>query len=53
MVSTPAAVEEFNNIGTSSFIDVPTGCCTEITLKNIGDTNIDLENVTVTVERVA
>lgn len=53
MVSTPAAAEEFNNVGTSSFIDVPTGCCTEITLKNIGGTNIDVENVTVTVERVA
>lgn len=53
MVSTPAAVSEFNNVGTSSFIDVPTGCCTEITLKNIGTTNIDVENVTVTVERVA
>lgn len=53
MVSTPAAAGEFNNVGTSSFIDVPTGCCTEITLKNIGDTSIDVENVTVTVERVA
>lgn len=53
MVSTPAAVSEFNNIGTSSFIDVPTGCCTEISLKNIGEPSVDVENVTVTVERVA
>jgi hypothetical protein len=53
MVSTPAAVGEFNSIGTSSFIDVASGCCTEITLKNIGTTDIDVENVTVTVERVA
>lgn len=53
MVSTPTVVGSFNNIGTSSFIDVPTGCCTEITLKNIGATSIDIENATVTVERVA
>ena len=53
MVSTPAAIGEFNSVGTSSFIDVASGCCTEITLKNIGTTDINVENVTVTVERVA
>ena len=53
MVSTPAAVGDFNNIGTASLVDVPSGCCTQITLDNIGTTNIDVENVTVVVERVA
>jgi hypothetical protein len=28
MIETPAAVEEFNNVYSSIFIDVPNGCCT-------------------------
>lgn len=52
-VSTPAAVGEFNNIGSSTLIDVATGCCTQIALENIGDTNIDTESVSLIVERVA
>ena len=27
-MTTPAAVEEFNNVAASTFIDVPAGCCT-------------------------
>ena len=52
-VSTPAAVGEFNSIGSSTLIDVPSGCCTQITLDNIGTTDIDVENVSMIVERVA
>ena len=52
-ISTPAAVEEFNNVAASTFIDVPAGCCTQISLANIGTTSIDVENVSMTVERVA
>lgn len=28
MISTPAAVEEFNNISRALYLDVPSGCCT-------------------------
>lgn len=52
-ISTPAAVQQFNNVAASTFIDVPAGCCTTISLGNIGTTNIDIENVSMTVERVA
>jgi hypothetical protein len=52
-VSTPAAVGEFNNVGSSTYIDVPAGCCTSITLDNIGEPAIDIENVSMIVERVA
>lgn len=52
-ISTPAAVQEFNNVAASTFIDVPTGCCTQITLANIGTTSIDTENVSMSIERVA
>ncbi len=52
-ISTPAAVENFNNVAASTFIDVPAGCCTTISLGNIGATSIDVENASMTIERVA
>lgn len=52
-ISTPAAVEEFNNVAASTFIDVPSGCCTQISLANIGTSSSDVENVSMTIERVA
>ena len=52
-ISTPTAAEAFNNVAASTFIDVPAGCCTQISLSNIGTTSVDVENVSVTVERVA
>lgn len=52
-MSTPAAAEEFNNVAASTFIDVPAGCCTQISLANIGTTSVDTQNVSLTVERVA
>lgn len=53
MVSTPTAVEEFNNIFSAIFIDVPACCCYQITVQNIGETDIDVENANLIVERVA
>ena len=52
-VSTPAAVSEFNNVSATTLVDVPAGCCTQISLANIGTSDIDTENVDLIVERVA
>lgn len=52
-VSTPAAVQEFNSVSATTLVDVPAGCCVQISLANIGETSIDTENVDVIVERVA
>lgn len=52
-ISTPAAVGDFNSVGSSTFIDVASGCCTQISLGNIGTTNADIQNVSLMVERVA
>jgi hypothetical protein len=41
-ISTPAAVQDFNSVSASTFIDVPTGCCTQITLANVGTTSVDV-----------
>ena len=37
MISTPAAVEEFNNVFSAIFLDVPKGCCSQISVKNTSD----------------
>ena len=52
-MSTPTAVQEFNSVSASTLIDVPAGCCTQITLANVGTSSIDTQNVSMTVERVA
>ena len=53
-ISTPAAVGEFNNVATSTFIDVPRGCCITISVQNTSDdTAIDVQNANLIVERVA
>ena len=50
---TPAAAEEFNNVSTDVFIDVPAGCCSQISVKNISTETIDVQNANLIVERVA
>lgn len=53
MITTPAAVSEFFNVGSSIFIDVPSGCCVQLGVKNISDQSIDVQNANLIVERVA
>ena len=53
MISTPAAVEEFNNVFSAIFLDVPRGCCSQISVRNISDQPIDVQNANLIVERVA
>lgn len=53
MISTPAAVANFNNVYTSIFLDVPAGCCYTISVANIGTDAIEVENANLIAERVA
>ena len=53
MISTPAAVEEFNNVFSAIFLDVPKGCCSQISVKNTSDQPIDVQNANLIIERVA
>lgn len=53
MISTPTAVEEFNNINRVLFLNVPSGCCTQISVKNTTDADIVFQNASLIVERVA
>ena len=53
MISTPAAVEEYNNIGKSLFLDIAAGCCAQCSVENIGTTEINVANANLIIERVA
>ena len=53
MISTPAAVEEFNNVFSAIFIDVPKGCCSQISVRNTSDQPIDVQSANLIIERVA
>ena len=53
MISSPIAVEEFNNIFSAVFIDVPRGCCFNVSVRNITDQAIEVQNANLIVERVA
>lgn len=53
MISTPAAVAEYNNVASAIFIDVPAGCCQTISVKNISTQAVNVQNANLIVERVA
>lgn len=53
MISTPPGVEQFNNVSSSVFIDVPRGCCYEVAVKNTSTADIDVANANLIIERVA
>lgn len=53
MIVTPAVVDEYFNVSASLFIDVPAGCCTNISVKNTSDQAINVQNANIIVERVA
>lgn len=53
MIVTPAAVENYFNIHSDVFIDVPRGCCYSIGVENISTQPILMQNANIIVERVA
>ena len=53
MISTPAAVEEYNNVSSSIYIDVPIGCCNQISVENTATIPVNVQNANLIVERVA
>lgn len=54
MISTPAAVEEYNNVFSSIFLDIPKGCCYNLSVQNLTeDQEIEVQNANLIIERVA
>jgi hypothetical protein len=53
MISTPAAVEEYNNVFSAIFLDIPKNCCSQISIQNTSGEAIEIQNANLIVERVA
>ena len=53
MTVTPTAAEAFFNVFAAIFVDVSRGVMTSISVRNIGETDIDVENANLIIERVA
>lgn len=53
MTVTPTAVGSFFNVFSAIFLDVPSGCCSQVSVKNISDVDVDVQNANLIVERVA
>lgn len=53
MTVTPAAVGEFFNVSRTIYIDVPRGCCGNVSIRNIGADPVDVANANIIIDRVA
>ena len=52
-IVTPAAVDQYSNVFTAVFVEVPRGCCVTVALKNTSAQAISVANSSLIVERVA
>lgn len=53
MIETPAAVEEFSNVFTATYVAVPAGCCLTVSVRNTSTQAINVQNANLIAERVA
>ena len=50
---TPAAVEEYWNVGTSIVVSVPAICrCSSVSVRNISDQDVDIQNANLLIDRI-
>ena len=52
-IVTPAAVDQYSNVFTAVFVEVPRGCCVTVALNNKSTQAISIANSNLIVERVA
>lgn len=53
MISTPAAVEEYNNINREVEIPIPRGCCQNVAVTNTSTQTIEVQNAIIDLDRIA
>ena len=53
MISTPGEINSYNNVFSAIFLDVPKGCCYQISVENTSSQSILVQNANIIVERVA
>lgn len=52
-IVTPAAVNEFFNVFTAVYINVPKGCCLSVAVENTSTQAINVQNANIIIERAA
>lgn len=53
MTVTPTAVEAYFNVSSSVYVDVPRGCCLNISVRNISDVDVLVQNSNLIITREA
>lgn len=53
MISTPTAVNEFNNVNREVEIPIPRGCCQNIAVTNTSTQDIEVQNAIIDLDRIA
>ena len=53
MIVTPAAVDQYFNVKASVFIDIPRGCCSQVSVVNTSDQAINVQNANLIITREA
>lgn len=53
MTVTPTATEAFFNVFGAVFLEVPRGCCSQISVENVSTQAISVQNANLIIERVA
>lgn len=53
MTVTPTVADAYFNVSSGTFVDVIKGCCSTISIQNIGTAAINVVNANLTIERVA
>ena len=53
MISTPAAVEEYNNISREVEIPIPRGCCQNVSVTNTSTQDIEIQNAIIDLDRIS
>ena len=53
MISTPSAVEEYNNISREVEIPIPRGCCQNVSVTNTSTQDIEIQNAIIDLDRIS
>lgn len=51
MIVTPAAVEQYQNVSVAKVVDIFRGCCQTVTIRNISDQPILMQNANLVISR--
>lgn len=52
-IVTPAAVNDYFNVTSTAIITIPAGCCFNVTVENVSDQAINMQNSNLVVTRIA